>query len=157
MITKRKNKPVCRALWCAAALVCLLGTGCTKEEREEPAVPEAVQAFCTQWFPEERIREAVKEGSELRVRMCRGTLLLFDEKNEWTSIENLRRPLPRALAAAPVQEWLDDNRPSAEVLLLERRTAYTVGLDTQELLLFDDGFRVTIKPWKTVDHGVELD
>lgn len=133
----------------------LLG-GCTKEERADAELTAAMQEFVERWFPDERVRETAREGTGLRVRMCRGTQLLFDAGGQWGRIENPFRALPRGIVAGPVEEWLDEHRPEARVLLLEHADGYAVGLDTRELMRFDDDFHVTIQPWKDVDNHVEF-
>lgn len=64
--------------------------------------------------------------------MCRGTQVLFDSGSRWLRIENPARALPRGIVAGPVEEWLDEQRPAARVLLLEHTDGYAVGLDTRE-------------------------
>ena len=89
--------------------------------------------------------------------MCRGTQVLFDSGSRWLRIENPARALPRGIVAGPVEEWLDEQRPAARVLLLEHTDGYAVGLDTRELVRFDTvggrggrrGVRLTRRPCLT--------
>ena len=110
-------------------------------------------------FPAQRIaaRETEREGAFLRVRMCRGTQVLFDSGSRWLRIENPARALPRGIVAGPVEEWLDEQRPAARVLLLEHTDGYAVGLDTRELVRFDTDFSVTISPWEVAEDGAVSD
>lgn len=145
----------CAALLLIAAGGLLLG-GCTKEERADAALTAAMQEFVERWFPDERVRETTREGTGLRVRMCRGTQLVFDAGSRWLRIENRSKALPRGIVAGPVEEWLDEQRPAAQVLLLEHGDGYAVGLDTGELVSFDADYRVTIRPWEVADNGAEF-
>lgn len=92
-----------------------------------------------------------------RARMCRGTQVLFDSGSRWLRIENPARALPRGIVAGPVEEWLDEQRPAARVLLLEHTDGYAVGLDTRELVRFDTDFSVTISPWEVAEDGAVSD
>ena len=105
----------------------------------------------------DRCLETEREGAFLRVRMCRGTQVLFDSGSRWLRIENPARALPRGIVAGPVEEWLDEQRPAARVLLLEHTDGYAVGLDTRELVRFDTDFSVTISPWEVAEDGAVSD
>ncbi|WP_418390905.1 hypothetical protein [Alistipes communis] len=56
-----------------------------------------------------------------------------------------------------MEEWLDEQRPAARVLLLEHTDGYAVGLDTRELVRFDTDFSVTISPWEVAEDGAVSD
>ena len=86
-----------------------------------------------------------------------GTQVLFDSGSRWLRIENPARALPRGIVAGPVEEWLDEQRPAARVLLLEHTDGYAVGLDTRELVRFDTDFSVTISPWEVAEDGAVSD
>lgn len=135
----------------------LLVVGCTKEKRADAELTAAMREFVGRWFPDERVRETEREGAFLRVRMCRGTQVLFDAGSRWIRIENPARALPRGIVAGPVEEWLDAQRPAAWVLLLEHTDGYAVGLDTREMVRFDADFHATISPWKVAEDGAESD
>lgn len=155
IMTIGKNTWRCAALLLIAAAT-LLSWGCTKEERADAALTAAMQEFVERWFPDERVRETTREGTGLRVRMCQGTQLVFDAGDRWLRIENRTKALPRGIVAGPVEEWLDEQRPAARVLLLERGDGYAAGLDTGELVSFDADYRVTIRPWEAADNGAEF-
>ena len=89
--------------------------------------------------------------------MCRGTQVLFDSGSRSLRIENPARALPRGIVAGPGEEWLDEQRPAARVLLLEHTDGYAVGLDTRELVRFDTDFSVTISPWEVAEDGAVSD
>ena len=140
----------------AVTMFCLTAAGCTKEERADAELTAAMREFVGRWFPDERVRETEREGACLRVRMCRGTQLLFGAGSRWIRIENPARALPRGIVAGPVEEWLDAQRPAARVLLLEHTDGYAVGLDTREMVRFDADFHATISPWKVAEDDDEL-
>lgn len=142
---------------CVLMILGLLVVGCTKEERADVELTAAMREFVGRWFPDERVRETEREGAFLRVRMCRGTQVLFDAGNRWIRIENPARALPRGIVAGPVEEWLDAQRPAARVLLLEHTDGYAVGLDTREIVRFDTDFHATISPWKVAEKVAESD
>lgn len=141
---------------CVLMILGLLVVGCTKEERADAELTATMREFVGWWFPDERVRETVCEGAYLRVRMCRGTQVLFDAGSRWIRIENHARALPRGIVTGPVEEWLDAQRPAARVLLLEHTDGYAVGLDTREMVRFDADFSVTISPWKVTEDDDEL-
>lgn len=134
------------------AALCLLGAGCTKEAREEYGLPKGVEAFCLEWFPDERIVGSEPCDGGVRVSLCRGTEAVFDALGTtWLRVANMKRGVPRGLVAGPVEEYLDAYYPDDKALLLERCDGFRVGLDAKVLLTFDADYGVTVTPWEIVD------
>lgn len=133
------------------AVLCLLAAGCTKEDRPASPVSEAVNSFCQQWFPRERIIASERCGDGVRVTLCGGTVTLFDASDNWTRIENRERALPSGIVAGPIEAYLSGHHPDDRILLLEHRGGYRVGLDSEVLLSFDEEFHVTVQSWEDVD------
>lgn len=140
----------CAALLLIAAAGLLLG-GCTKEERPADVLPAAVQDFCAEWFPTERVVSAERLDGGYRVTLCQGTRATFDATGAWRLLENYTTGLSRDIVRGPVAEYLGEHYGADDVLLLERRDGCRAGLRSGTLLIFDEDYAVTTSRWEPGD------
>ena len=110
-------------------------------------LPAAAQQFVKKHFASEKVAFA-KEDSELfdtsyEVMFTSGSKVEFNKKGEWTDIQCRMSEVPAAVVPQPIQKFVADRYPDAEIVKLEKdRYSYEVQLSNRWEIKFDTKFNV---------------
>ena len=102
----------------------LVATACSDQSVAPTQVPQQVQAFVKQNFPNKNISYAERDLEwfwyKYDVVLTDGTMISFDTDNVWDKIECGMNPVPAALVPAPVAAYVKTNFPAVAITKVDK-------------------------------------
>lgn len=130
-------------LLCLSSLV-LIAASCSDRPVAPAQVPQQIQAFVTQNFPNQAISYAEKDwdwiGWKYDVTLASGVMLSFDRSDVWDKVESRMAPIPAALVPAPIAAYVTKSFPAVQIVKIDKESyGYEVELANGMELKFNAG------------------
>ena len=122
----------------------LLSSGCDDKPVLPAQLPQEVQAFVQQYFPNQTVTYAEKDwewfGNKYDVTLADGTQISFDTGHVWDKVESHMNPIPAVLIPATINTFIAANFPGVTVTKIDKeRYGYEVELANGLELKFNQG------------------
>lgn len=72
----------------------LLTTGCSDDSNEWGGLPDKVQHFLSQYFPEQEVSDSSQSNGSFRVKLKNSVAIVFNRNYTWTSVNGYGSTLP---------------------------------------------------------------
>ena len=111
-----------------------------------PAVPDAINAFVKQYFPNATIAGVEQDtdhgGMEYDIYLNDGTQIDFDANNQWDKVECHANGVPAALVPQAIATYVKNNYPNVAITKIDRELrGYEIELANGLDLNFDKSGR----------------
>lgn len=131
-----------------AAVCALLLAGCSDRPVAPAELPQPIQAFVKQYFPNQNISFAKKDwewtGYQYDVILADGSEISFDTDNQWDKVDTKLNAVPAALVPAPISNYVAATFPAGVITKIDKEYfGYEVELANSIELHFNEAGMVT--------------